>query len=148
MIILNKEYPAEINAIRDIHEDLKSCLKYLKYNDAMQDPFLLSTSEILTNALKHAQNKPSSFKISLIIKSKTLILSIMDDGEDFNDFDDMHNASKDKYINTKQGNLVANGLGLYLSGKGFDNFTYHRVGEWNQYHLSTSFPSDSKTPHI
>ena len=90
MIVLDKEYPAALTSIRELHTDLRACLTRLNYNDSDQDSFMLSAAEILTNALTHTKTPTSSFKVELHIQGPKLHFTLMDDGAPFEDFYLMH----------------------------------------------------------
>lgn len=146
MIILDKKYPADLASIRTIHADLKTCLKRLNYDNDAISPFMLSASEILTNTLKHSSSKPEIFKITLKTQRAALDFILLDDGDPFDNFEVMHNCSKAKSADMKEGILETGGIGLFLAGRDFNNFTYERMRDWNCYRLSAPSPFLSQKP--
>ncbi len=148
MIILDKKYPATLEIIRDIHTDLKACLGRLNYNDSAQDSFMLSVSEIFANALKHTDIPPTSFKITLNTQGQQLFFTLMDNGGLFEYFDMMRRESEDQSTKIESGILETGGIGLFLSGRDFDSFTYDRIHDWNCYRLSTDSPFCVQKPLV
>ena len=148
MILLDKEYPASSDAIRSLYSDLKACLTRFGYTDSEQDPFVLSASEVFTNALKHAEVLPSFFKVSLVLQGKSLSLSLYDDGAVFNGFEEAAVASEKQGAGMMDGLLETSGIGLFLSGRDFDSFTYERIKEGNCYTLLAPSPLKAQKPSL
>ncbi len=148
MHILNKDYPADYGSIRDIHTDLKACLGSLGYRDNAQDPFILGSSELFTNALKYAEKAPSRFHVSLIIEGTELVFTLKDNGSGFEDFNLMRETSDLQGAEMKNGLLETGGIGLFLTGRDFDRFAYKRIDDWNHYHLSAPSPFQDSNPRL
>jgi len=148
MILFSKNYPAALHAIRMVHHDLRACLTRLGYHATTQDSFLLAASEILTNAVKHSDAQPSIFAISLMIKGEDLMFTLKDNGEEFMDFEGEKAESHTRAAETCDGLLETGGLGLFLSGRDFDGFTYDRMAGWNIYTLSAPSPFQPTRPLI
>lgn len=148
MRLLEKTYEASAKSIRDIHVDLKVCLLRLGYCESEQDPFLLCASEIFTNALKHTNRAPTSFKVLMDIHGNKLLFQLIDDGFAFKNFETKHQASKEQSATMKHGVLETSGIGLFLAGRDFTDFTYTRMEEWNHYSLSAPSPFLQQKPSV
>ncbi len=148
MIVLNKKYSATLEAIRVIHEDLRVYLSRFNYDSIAQDPFMLSTSEIFTNAVRHSNKLPTYFHVNLSIQNNSLFLTLMDDGSEFNDFEQMYGTSKKRCEGIKEGDLGTGGIGLYLSHGKFNSFTYEHIDGRNCFRLSTYSPLSPQKPLV
>lgn len=148
MIFLDKTYVASLDSIRAIRTDLESCLGYLTFSDRVRDSFILCASEIFTNALKHADIQPKTFKIVLRKQGKILHFILMDDGSLFENFEMKRHCSVVQSTKIEPCVLETGGIGLFLAGRDFDDFAYRRMQKWNYYHLSTSSPFSEKKPIV
>lgn len=146
MLVFDRKYIANLHSIRDIHGDLRACLGHLGYSEIQQDPFMIGASEILANALKHADVSPSGFQVSLVIHGHRIVFTLKDDGSVFENFDLLRQTSEQQGEEMQEGRLETGGLGLYLTARQFDDFEYERMGVWNCYRLSTASPFSDQKP--
>ena len=147
-ILFDKAYALSSHVVADIHKDLKHIMPRLKFGEATQDAFLLATSEIVTNALKHTDDKPFAFKLQIDFVHHDYYFTIMDNGNKFTEFDRMRALSHDKTMAFKDGHLESGGLGLFLAGRGFDDFQYQYENHWNCYRFKLHDPNHLSKPHI
>ena len=112
-----------------------------RYNDKRLSGFVLITSEIITNLLKHSSPKASHCRIELSVEAAGSTLKIFDNGGCFENFEDIKKAA-----NSDFSEIQVSGMGIGLSKALVDDFSYlaaadqHEHTEFNcyQFEMNTS----------
>jgi len=105
---------ANLSAIRQQVEDWIG-----RYSDKRLSGFVLITSEIITNLLKHSSPKATLCRIEMSVDATGSILRIYDNGGCFENFEAINNTAK-----TEFSEVQVSGMGLGLSNALVDDFSY------------------------
>jgi len=98
---------------------LAAFLEHRPLPQQIKQNFILATSEIITNIIKHAKQKPHYVAIQMQETRESLTLCIKDNGSAFSDFSSKLASSK-----ITQDRLQTSGMGLYLVGHLFPHLNY------------------------
>jgi CheY-like chemotaxis protein/anti-sigma regulatory factor (Ser/Thr protein kinase) len=105
---------ANLSAIRQQVEDWVG-----RYNDKRLSGFVLITSEIITNLLKHSSPKATQCRIELAVETTGSTFKIYDNGGCFENFEEIKNAADKEFSE-----IQVSGMGLGLSNSLVDDFSY------------------------
>jgi sigma-B regulation protein RsbU (phosphoserine phosphatase) len=90
-----------------------------RYNDKRLSGFVLITSEIITNLLKHASPKATLCRIEMSVEAMGSFLKIYDNGGCFDNFEDAKKAASNEFSE-----VLVSGMGLGLVSALVDDFSY------------------------
>ena len=90
-----------------------------RYNDKRLSGFVLITSEIITNLLKHASPQATLCRIEMSVEATGSFLKIYDNGGCFENFEDAKKAA-----NSEFSEVLVSGMGLGLACALVDDFSY------------------------
>lgn len=105
-----------------------------RYNDKRLSGFILITSEVITNLLKHSSPKATECRIEMSVDSAGSYLKIYDNGGCFSGFE-----KAKELANVEFSELQVSGMGLGLITALVDNFEYHSAAEGTGKEITEQF---------
>lgn len=99
-----------------------------RYNDKRLNNFVLITSEVITNLLKHSSPKADHCRIELRANEELWVLKILDNGGAFSQFDEKIQA-----VDSGFSELQESGMGLGLVKSLVDQYRYTKAAEDEDY---------------
>lgn len=94
-----------------------------RYNDQKLSGFVLITSEIITNLLKHSNPEATQCRLEMTVGPLGACLKIFDNGGCFESFDEEKEAASGEFSE-----LQVSGMGIGLVAAFVDDFTYQPAG--------------------
>ncbi len=95
-----------------------------RYNDKRLSAFVLITSEIITNLLKHASPKATYCRIEMSVEADGAHLKVFDNGGAFEKFEELRQVASKEFSEP-----LVSGMGLGLVNALVDDFSYFPAAE-------------------
>ncbi len=132
----NAEFTLDYNNLSNIRGRVEDWVG--RYNDKRLSAFILITSEVITNLLKHSSPKATQCRIEFISEESGWCLKIYDNGGCFSNFDEKRASAQGEFSE-----LQESGMGLGLINTLVDNFDYQPANvqspnEYNCYRFEIS----------
>jgi CheY-like chemotaxis protein/anti-sigma regulatory factor (Ser/Thr protein kinase) len=122
----NAEFALDYENLSAIRQQVESWVG--RYNDKRLSGFVLITSEIITNLLKHSSPKATQCRIEMSVETTGSMLKIYDNGGCFENFEETKNAAKSEFSE-----IQVSGMGLGLSNALVDDFSYLPAADQNEH---------------
>ena len=120
----------DLSSITELEQSLEAFASTHELDMGLQNRLNLMLEELITNSVNYSLTAVSGpeLELSLSLEDQVVVARLEDNGPAFNPFNDAPEAD----ISSSLEDRPIGGLGIYLTKKFADEYTYERVGERNR----------------
>ncbi len=120
----------DLSSITELEQSLEEFASAHELDMKLQNRLNLMLEELITNSVNYSLKTISGpeLELSLSLEEQVVVARIEDNGPMFNPFSDAPEADTTSSLEDRP----VGGLGVYLTKKFADKYTYERIGERNR----------------